>query len=117
MVWRLRDEVEFGTARGGVGGEEFGDVLGGAVGAVAFKALERQLVEGLHRGREAGPGCLSGVREPAPHLHRVPAWRVGPARARGLLCRHLDGGGKTPRGIPDTKPAFTEPARAPDRRV
>ena len=117
VVGCLRDEVELGAARGGVGREELGDVFGGAVGAVAFETLERELVEGLHRRRQAGAGSLLGVGKPAPHLHRVPARRVGPARAGGLLCCHLDGGGETARGVPDAQPAITEPARAPDRRV
>jgi hypothetical protein len=50
-------------------------------------------------------------------LHRVPARRIGPAGAGRLLGRHLDGGGKTPRGVPDAQPAITQPSRAPDRHV
>src|ERR1700744_4246004 len=60
---RLRDEVELAAARGGVGGEELGHVLRGPVGAVTLEALERKVVEGLHRRRQAGSGGFPGVTE------------------------------------------------------
>src|SRR5215469_9792181 len=117
VVGRLRDQVEFGAARGGVGSEELGDVVGGAVGAVALEALERDLVEGLHGRRQAGAGGLFGVRDPAPHLHGVTGRRVGTARSGGLPRRELDRGGEAPGGDPDAEPAIAEPAGPPDRRV
>jgi DNA-binding beta-propeller fold protein YncE len=92
---RLRDQVELGAARCHVRGEEPGHVVGGAVGAVTLEPLERELVEGFHDRGQAGPGGLFGVREPAPHLHRVPR-RTGPPGPGRLLGCHLDGGREAP---------------------
>ena len=68
-------------------------------------------------GARQAAGGLSGVREPAPDLHRVPARRPGPTGAGRLLRGHLDGGREAPGRVPDAQPAVAVAARAPDRGV
>src|SRR5205085_4159460 len=63
VVARNRDQVEHPAAGVDVLAHERSDVLGRPVRRVALKALEWQLVEGLHRGGERLAGGVATVAE------------------------------------------------------
>ncbi len=116
-VRRLRDQIERPAPCCNIRSEEVGDLVGGAVRAVALESFERHLVEALHLLGQQCARMRGVVGDAAPHLHCVLAWMAAAAGEKRLL---VDGGNgllEPSRGHPDTEPAVAEERRAAQRRL